>query len=197
MNKTLKYILQTLTVILLFGFGLWLRCHYAPARKVKVKTTVKPDTAITIVRYIDSSTHTINHTSEIHYFTKTIIQPSVIDTQAVIRDYYTRKTQQDIYLDSNMRITINDTLFKNFITGRSLNYQILKANITKTRTITNTVTNTVQGKPKGLYMGAVLIPASGIYPHVSYLYGNLQLGIGVLQIHKQFFSTISLQYKIK
>jgi hypothetical protein len=198
MNKTFSIILRTLgLLILIFFLGLLIRLNFSRSEVGTVMKIKKSDTTLTVIQYIDSSKHTINKISEFYYTTKIIHPPVKIDTQAVILDYYSRKTTKDFYEDSNLKITIYDTMFKNSITGRSLDYQILKANTTTTSTITNTITNTIQGKPKGLYVGATFIPSAGLYPNVSYIHNQWQIGAGFLQVQKQSFPLISIQFKIK
>ncbi|HEY1047891.1 MAG TPA: hypothetical protein VGF79_15730, partial [Bacteroidia bacterium] len=84
------------------------------------------DTSITIIQYIDSSTHLIQQVSPIVYKNQKVLKPTKIDTQSIISQYFTKRIAQSNYLDSNLSISVFDTLYQNSILGRSLNYKILR-----------------------------------------------------------------------
>lgn len=58
--------------------------------------------------------------------------PAVIDTQAIIGDYYSRVVQKDSFVNEMARIYITDTVYKNRITGRVWDVGVVSQVITKT-----------------------------------------------------------------
>lgn len=56
----------------------------------------------------------------------TLILPSSIDTLAVILDYFTARVNQRQYQDSNISISIVDTVYRNHIASGPLTYKVLK-----------------------------------------------------------------------
>ena len=51
--------------------------------------------------------------------------PNRVDTAAIIKDYYTKKTVKSSYEDEHVSIRIQDDLFKNTIVNRKLDYTLL------------------------------------------------------------------------
>ncbi len=63
--------------------------------------------------------------------------PPVVDTAAIINDYYSKKIYSELLINSeNLKLSISDTLFQNSILGRNLSYELTIPEITKTVTIT-------------------------------------------------------------
>ncbi|MDI1233186.1 MAG: hypothetical protein PSX81_02765 [bacterium] len=193
-----RYILQTLSVIIVTAV------IYIIIQKYKVKNdsiiqVKNADTTIAITHFTDSTSHVINNIN--YYVTKTITTniPAVIDTQAVLKDYYSKKTGSNNYRDSNMSITVFDTLFKNSIVGRGLNYKILRPNTTIEKTITNTVTKTIERKSRDWYVGSGYTTQYGIYPTLSFVTNKWQVNTGAFYFNpkNQVYPFINLQIKIK
>lgn len=84
--------------------------------------------------------------------------PALVDTAAIIRDYFTQYVAADTLIDSNLYALIVDTISGNKITGRSFSYRWLKP------TTINTIVNntTIINSKVRLYLGL----------HFSYINNN-------------------------
>ncbi len=189
MKKTLRYTFQALSLFTCLMLGLVFGKYISKARPELKFNSNRPDTSITIIQYIDSSTHVINQLSQVRYKNLQGNRPSMIDTQSLISKFFTKRVTQNTYRDSNLSITVFDTLCQNSLLGRSLNYKIFRPS-----TIT---TKTIYRKDRGLYVGATYFPSTGVYPNVSYAFKNWQLGAGIVNINKQSIPFFNLQYKIR
>lgn len=190
MNNT-KYIIQTVIIIaLLFVLnkGINVGKDY-----ISNKPTISSiDTSITIVQYIDSSKHTVTNNNYKTISENTIINNTKIDTQALIKDYFTQRIIKDNYSDTNIKISILDTLYQNKLQGRTITYQNLKPTQYLTRTINKT--NTIVKEPSGFYLGAGYL--NGIVPNISYVNKNFMIGTGLL-IQPQPQPYFNINFKIK
>ncbi len=189
MNKNIKYILQTLSVVGLILAAILFKRQFISSPDGQSKPLSKPDTTVTIVQYIDSSTHTVNHVTEILYKNGKVKTPSKFDTLAVLRAYFTSRIAQNTYRDSNISITVYDTLLANAIAGRSLDYKVLKPS--------SVVTKTVRVPSKGLYIGAVISPSAQVYPTVCYNFKNWMVGASMVRSGSKTIPLFNLQYKIR
>ncbi len=108
-------------------------------------TTITSDTI-----YIhDTTIHTLK-THKIIVVHDTLVMPKKIDTELVIKQYYTNKVLQDSLIDSLVSISIVDSLVNCEIKHRSLRYRLLKPK----QVITTT---TIINKPKNaLYAGGFI-----------------------------------------
>lgn len=104
-----------------------------------------------------------------------------IDTQRVILDYYSAKIFSDSIKDDSISISIQDTIFKNSILGRSVRYTL------KYPTIYINTKETIKTKPRGLflsgsignqYFGGVTFVNGKYFGSVQYGNGGLLLGGG-------------------
>lgn len=188
MNKNLKYTLQTLSVAAIILSFAWIKKSFYAANKT-LPANLKSDTEITIIHYIDSSTHIVNQVSKISYRDRPGKQPLALDTQAIIKRYFTRRFTENSYRDSNLSLTVFDTLFQNAIIGRSFSYKIFRPNTVITKTVSN--------RSNGLYIGAGYLPQTGIYPTVSCTFKNWQLGAGLVVSAGKSIPLFNLQYKIR
>ena len=63
--------------------------------------------------------------------------PPVVDTAAVISDYYSKKIYSELLIDTeNLKLSLSDTVSQNAIHGRSISYELMFPEITRTVTIT-------------------------------------------------------------
>lgn len=189
MKNKLKYLLQAFCLLTCLMLGLVYGKYNFSRKPTSNNGTKNPDTSITIIQYIDSSTHLIQQVSPIVYKNQKVLKLAKIDTQSIISQYFTKRVTQNTYLDSNLSISVFDTLYQNSILGRSLNYKILRPS--------TQITKTISQKQKGLYVGASYFPSSGVYPNVSYAFKNWQIGAGIVNLNKQTIPFFNLQYKIR
>lgn len=189
MNTNLKYFLQTITVLALVITGIWLKRTVFPSSVSTPEKRINKDTTITIIQYIDSSTHTVNQITPFRYKDSKGNSPKSFDTLAALRTYFSSRTTRSTYRDSNISITVYDTLFANSIAGRSLDYKMLKANTLTTRTVIS--------RRNGWYIGAAVSSKGSLSPSVSYSFKNWQLGASVVRSGAQAIPFINLQYKIR
>jgi hypothetical protein len=81
----------------------------------------------------------------------TVLPAGHIDTNAVVKAFYTKKIVQDVLQDSIIRLLITDSLYGNEIVYRHRSYQLLKPYETRITTTTTLIPAPVF--PKGIYVG--------------------------------------------
>lgn len=141
-SKTNPCNLILITGLLLFViFGLLeLRSCVNLVQDIKQNELIKSDT---VVEYITLPPVTVTHTTFVETEVQTPITiPATIDTQAVIKSYFSCRTFRDSIIDSNIYITHQFTICKNFPESATTTYTLLRP--VKSTTITNTI---LQQKP--------------------------------------------------
>lgn len=85
------------------------------------------DTLMSTITYkFDTTIHHVESVNIYHHSSDTIYLPVKVDTEQVIKDYYTKYAYNDTISDTNIVATITDTLFKNSIFHRSFDYRLLR-----------------------------------------------------------------------
>lgn len=134
----------------------------------------KPITnTITNTEYVyDTIIHTINTSTiipgEVIYDTLQI--PVYIDTNKVINDYYTLHPFKREWNDTNISITLNDTITQNKFKQSTLNYKLLKP-----QTIIN---NTIVKNDKMLFIYTDVNTNQQISSGVEYYQNKLKYKVG-------------------
>lgn len=123
-----------------------------------------------IVYVHDTTTYEANKPAPLKpdaiFYTDTL--PPIHDTPWVLNDYYAKKVYARAHEDSNIKITINDTISENKIGAWSVNYKWKKP-VTQITTIKET--------PKSMVLiGADISTASGLGVSAGYLKNNMQYG---------------------
>jgi hypothetical protein len=138
MNKFLDQLkkigIPTLIIGVLFTVVNIMRMCEGPATTLEKPTVVtKTDTT-----YIHKIIHDTIYTPPItHYIYVPQQVPAKVDTQAILKDYFTKKVYEDtIKIDSIGYVVVKDTLFKNQILTRETKGTYSYPVITKTTTIT-------------------------------------------------------------
>jgi hypothetical protein len=150
------------------------------------------ETSQTIVNNIFDSTKVKSqtfHTKETKTFRKdSIIVLPVnvpIDSMAVVLAYYTKVYSRQDYRDTNLTLTIEDTIYKNGIFSRGFSYNILRP----TQTITTTINPPIKHKLMingGILLGTDLKQIKTVSPYIGLRYRNAGALIGVDPIGRQF-----------
>jgi hypothetical protein len=136
--KEVKVNFIVLLVGLVIGFIGFKSC----SEQNKINTT---DTITTIKIDTLRIENTITQKGKLIYQKDTLFLPAEpFDTLKVIDSYYTMRIQEYQYQDTNLTLNILDTLYKNIIVGRGLNY---KYNCLQ-KTITTTIKDTIYIKNK-------------------------------------------------
>ena len=138
-EKALFYVIVIVVLILLFR-----SCHEG------ANGGSGNDTLTKVIGYhYDSTLHEIAHSNTIeHYHSDTIYYPIVsgkivIDTPAILRDYFTKYVYADTLRDTNLVAYLVDTIFKNSIFHRSFSYKILRPDKKETITLQQPARNKI------------------------------------------------------
>lgn len=144
MKTITQYVFMVvIALILFFAFGYFYHRNNNTSQSI---TTSKSDTL-----YLKD---TAKHISVINHFysnTYTVLPIGKIDTNAIIKNYYTKRFIADTLKDSLVRIIINDTIFNNNLIFRKRQYELLKPYQKQINTINST---TVTAFRTGFYAGA-------------------------------------------
>lgn len=184
--------LNTLLLIAVIGLLIWNGCN-------------RPDPTLpetqTIVNNIFDSTKVKSqtfHTKETKTFRKdSIIVLPVnvpIDSAAVVLAYYTKVYSVQNYRDTNIALTIEDTIYKNGIFSRGFSYNILRP----TKTITTVINPPVKQKltiSAGVLLGTDLKQVKTVSPYLAARYRKAGALIGVDPIGRQF--VIGVDWRLK
>jgi hypothetical protein len=116
--------------------------------------------------------------------------PGIIDTQKVIREFYTAKVIPYGYKDSNISLKIIDSVFMNSILKRDMSYEVYR------KTILYTTINDNYISPKGIYIGigATIGAKSGVGIQGAYLKNKSIFSAGFDFINKNV--TANYLYKL-
>jgi hypothetical protein len=110
---------------LFFGAGHWKNTGQQPA----INEPVQVDTVFVAIH----DTLVTALPAEIKYIEKVV--PEVVDTAAVVRDYYASRVYEDTrIINNNFSLSIRDTVSENSIFGRSITYDLRLPEITRTVT---------------------------------------------------------------
>lgn len=169
-------------IVLLFGLIIGFFGFKSCSEPNKINTT---DTITTIKIDTLRITNTITQKGKLIYQKDTLFLPQEpFDTLKAIDSYFTMRIQEYNYQDSNLTLNILDTLYKNIIVGRGLNY---KYNCLQ-KTITSKIVDTVYIKNK-IKFGLGLAASVGINKQINTL--SPMVGIGMNRCN------ISLGYDIR
>jgi len=105
------------------------------------------DTITSVTIYNDTTIYTVNNINTKKLETIYVEKPIEIDTSAILQAYYNKYTYSSFINDTNVSISINDTVSQNSIVGRSINYKINKSNTIITKNINNYI------KKNGFFIG--------------------------------------------
>jgi len=152
-----------------------------------------PPETQTIVNNIYDSTMVKSqtfHTKETKTFRRdsVIVLPSdrhEIDSLKDILAYYTKVYSRQDYRDTNITLTIEDTIYKNGIFSRGFSYNILRP----TQTITTIINPPVKQKltiSAGILLGTDLKQVKTVSPYISARYRKAGALIGVDPIGRMF-----------
>jgi hypothetical protein len=100
--------------------------------------------------------------------------PQHVDTAAILKKYYTEYIYHQESADSNLQISITDTITQNMIKGRNLTYKLLRP-----VKIEQTVNNVYASKKKyavfaGIHGGCSLTGIRSIGPEAIVIHNNLR-----------------------
>lgn len=121
MEKVFKNLKNLLIVVLVIIIVLLRNCRGkiqpTPTPKITVKTEIVYDTIKdSIINYVP-------------YLVEKTLPPEIIykdvDTAAILKDYFTSYYYSDTIINDSLKIIINDTVYKNSISSRSVKYDIL------------------------------------------------------------------------
>jgi hypothetical protein len=164
--KELKVNLIVLLVGLVIGFMGFKSCQ----EPNKINTT---DTITTIKVDTLTITNTIREKGKLVYQKDTLkLPPAPFDTLKVIDSYFTMRVQEYQYQDTNLTLNILDTIYKNIIVGRGLNY---KYNCLQ-KTITTKIVDTIYIKNK-MKFGIGLAASVGLNKQINTLSPMVGLGM--------------------
>jgi len=103
--------------------------------------------------------------------------PAKVDTQAILKDYFAKKTYSRDYTDSNINITIADTVSKNALGHYTLSYQWKKPVTIQTYKISGPVAGVeFNGQKLGLSVGYIT-KKQWVYDAALYTDYTLRLGV--------------------
>jgi len=151
------------------------------------------ETSQTIVNNIFDSTkvksqifHT-QHTNTFRVDSIIVLPPKSqpIDSLAVVLAYYTKVYSRQDYRDTNLTLTIEDTIYKNGIFSRGFSYNILRP----TQTITTIINPPVKQKltlSAGVLLGTDLKSVKTVSPYIAGRYRNAGALFGIDPIGRQF-----------
>ncbi|MBX3165577.1 MAG: hypothetical protein KF900_13965 [Bacteroidetes bacterium] len=112
---------------------------------------VKTETKQTVSYLVDSTTHRHETKNVYNSYSYTLAAPSVIDTSAIILDYYTKRAYRDTVADSLISITTIDTIFNNRLARHAVSWKFLKPYQTQVLT-EKTTTITIKKSVNGFYI---------------------------------------------
>lgn len=117
------------------------------------------------------------------YKDSVVLLPVIVDSAQVAKDFYTQHYNTYKYADSLLTLTIQDTLFKNRITGRGIKYTAKLLEVVKTNSIT--VHDTVRLKPRFVRFGVGVLLGFGttrnlttLSPTANVCFRRVNLAIG-------------------
>lgn len=138
MNKILNVIksipLAHIVWVVLLGVILVMRTCEKPAPVQDKPTVVTKTDTIYVTKIIPTKIYV---PPVVHYIYVPQEVPAKVDTQAILKDYFTKKVYEDtIKIDSIGYVVVKDTLFKNQILTRETKGNYSYPVVTKTTTIT-------------------------------------------------------------
>ncbi len=140
-------------------------CSHAPAPDKLLKTEIHNH------YYYDSTEHHITINNHTLLPAQSIAEPipQNIDSAAIARMYYTENIYQQESADSNVHISITDTIARNMIKGRKLTYKLIRP-----VKIEQTINNVYASKKKfelfaGIHGGCSLTGIRSIGPEAIFI----------------------------
>jgi len=182
MNKFITYFL---IIVISFGLGFF---YSKPNKSPDVVTKTIPGDSVFIVK-----TDTIIKPSYIHKVSidsvfDTIYRNTIIDTLALLQDYFNIKVYEDTIIDdSSMTVIIQDSISRNKIIGRT---SFLKNN--RETSIINNYTYSNEGLYGGITLSKHFININASY---SYKRSNFELGINFITLENNSKIVPSIGYK--
>jgi hypothetical protein len=158
--------------ILFFVLGYFYNAKTATPQSI---TTSTSDTLYLMDTTKHISIHNHFYSSSIY----TVVPISKIDTNAIIKNYFTKRFVADTLRDSLLYLVIADTLYNNNLIYRKRQYELLKP-YQKQITTTNSITVTVS--QKGFYAGAFFgfnsnaLQSAGV--EANYITHKINYGLG-------------------
>lgn len=174
----MKKILIEILIVIIFLFAVFVGgCRYGRTR-VKCPVT----TTDTIYKY-DTITHAIHDVvtqvvRDTIYFPDTI--PSIVDTLAILKDYYAIYTYDWPKQDSNINLSLQTTITQNRPVKYDFSYKLLRP-----QTVVNNVTTINNPYYNRLYLGAT-VPLKSGYP-----------GIDITMVTQKYYGGMEYQPKEK
>lgn len=185
-----KIIILITAIALSFLLGMWQGCNNCKKQQAQSQT-INIDSTITI--HVDTNFYELKPTKPLKPITvfDTAFIPALIDTNLIIQHFFSLNIYNDTFTDKNLHMVIVDTLQKNQVTSRNINYKILRPDTFIT--VTKTVTNTIPAKPinNTLAIGATY-GNNNIMP--SLLFTHKKVGIGAATNFNNF--QLNINYTI-
>lgn len=182
LGNVMKDYLNTALLIVIIALLIWNGC-----KKPSVNIT-EPQTIVNNIydsTKVKSQTFHTQHTNTFRVDSVIVLPPKSqpIDSLAVVLAYYTKVYSRQDYRDTNIALTIEDTIYRNGIFSRGFSYNILRP--TKTET---TIINPVQ-KPRlnlsgGILVGTDLKQVKTISPYIGLRYRNAGALVGADPINR-------------
>lgn len=171
-----KGLLRNLNVFFIAAVGLFAIIWLNPCKTNRGTKNGHTDT-VTVVVY-DSFPRIIKQPSNTQIIHDTLLLPGRIDTLKVIQEYYTKNIVRRKYLDSELSVSMVDTVFKNTLLPGALEYKILRP---------FTQTTITQPDKSKLYVGLnVFGPKLGIGPSLELIKNNKSYEMSVDLIYRSF-----------
>lgn len=116
--------------------------------------------------------------------------PTIVDTFAILNDYYTIRSYSDTIADTVIQAIIGEEVFQNAITAREFKYRLLRREQA-------VVTNTIVKESQGIYAGLIAGGNKNYFtfiPSVSYQTKKNQMyGIGYDLMNKGIYLSWSIR----
>jgi hypothetical protein len=168
-----KIVILITAIALSFLLGFWQGCNNC--KKQQSSQSINIDTTFTI--NVDTNYYSLKLLKPLKPVTifDTAFLPALIDTNSILQHFFSLNIYNDTFTDKNLHMVIVDTIQKNQITSRNINYKILRPDTFIT--VTKTVTNTIPAKPinNTLAIGAVY-GNNIIMPSLLFTYKKVGIG---------------------
>jgi hypothetical protein len=150
MLKNIK--ITHIVIAVLLGIIIWLKACDSP--NINNSNIISKDTTTTIDIKLDSIKKDTTYIPVPYEVLIPIEIPAKIDTQNILKNYFSTKIYKDtIYFSDSLKLIISDSLKENSIQNRNVFYKATQ----KTITVTNNITTIVKEDPKNkFYIGGTL-----------------------------------------
>lgn len=147
----MKDLIKPLLVLLIAFIVFFILGYFYNAKTATPQNIITSKTTSDTLYLKDTSKHVSIHN---HFYSNpvyTVIPIGNIDTNAIIKKYYTKRFVADTLKDSLLFLVIADTLFNNNLVYRKKEYQFIKP---YQQHITTTNSTTITTYKNGFYAGA-------------------------------------------